>query len=128
MRLNQITLPVLDIPVSILFYTKLGLELIVHTHDGYARFLCPNGQATLSIQKVDTLPTGSRTTIYFEREDLDAYVKTLEAKGISFIHPPIDQPWLWREAKLLDPDNNPIKIYKAEENRINPPWRFKKPT
>ncbi|MEP0481508.1 MAG: VOC family protein, partial [Nonlabens sp.] len=33
MNLNQITIPVLDIPKSIAFYESLGLNLIVHTHD-----------------------------------------------------------------------------------------------
>ena len=42
---------------------------------------------------------------------------------MTFDHLPKDQKWLWRESKLSDPDGNPIIIYKAEENRLYPPWR-----
>jgi catechol 2,3-dioxygenase-like lactoylglutathione lyase family enzyme len=43
MNLNQVTIPSKDVKKAIEFYEKLGLELIVHTHDHYARFLCPKG-------------------------------------------------------------------------------------
>jgi len=125
MKLNQVTIPVKDVIKSIPFYQALGLKLIVHTHDRYARFECsPNG-STLSLHKVDSIENGERAIIYFEREDLDEYVNDLVNKGIVFDHLPKDQRWLWREAKLYDPDGNPIIIYHAGENRINPPWRIK---
>ncbi|MDF1698450.1 MAG: VOC family protein [Saprospiraceae bacterium] len=125
MNLNQVTIPVLNVVSSIPFYQALGLKLIVHTHDKYARFECsPNG-STLSLHQVDVLSEGPRVTIYFERDDLDDYVKQLVAKGIEFEQMPTDQRYLWREAKLYDLDSNPIIIYKAGENRINPPWKIK---
>ena len=124
MNLNQVTIPVRNVVNSIPFYQKLGLKLIVHTHDKYARFECsPNG-STLSLHEVQNLPEGDRTTIYFERDDLDLYVEKLLNQGLIFEHMPVDQPWLWREAKLFDPDNHPIIIYKAGKNRIDPPWKY----
>lgn len=124
MNLNQVTIPVSNVAQSIPFYQSLGLKLIVHSHDRYARFECsPNG-TTLSLHKVDHIATGDKTIIYFEREDIDDFVKTLLQKGIQFEHLPKDQSWLWREAKLYDPDKNPIIIYFAGNNRINPPWKL----
>ena len=124
MNLNQVTLPVKSVSKSIPFYQSLGLKLIVHTHDKYARFECsPNG-STLSLHEVGILPDGDRAVIYFEREDLDEYVEKLLHRGLKFDYLPIDQPWLWREAKLHDPDDNPIIIYKAGKNRIDPPWKY----
>ena len=38
--LNQVTLGVTDVDEAIGFYQALGLALIVHTHDAYARFEC----------------------------------------------------------------------------------------
>jgi hypothetical protein len=35
----------------------------------------------------------------------------------------MDQPWLWREAHLNDPDGNPIVLYFAGAIRLNPPWK-----
>ena len=125
MRLNQITIPVLNIPKAIAFYQQLGLQLIVHTHDKYARLMCPDGQATFSLHLVDTLPSGKGIVVYFECDDLDAKVTELQNKGIEFEQPPIDQSWLWREAHLRDLDNNQIILYYAGENRLNPPWRIK---
>lgn len=125
MNLNQVTIPVSDVLRSIPFYQTLGLKLIVHTHDRYARFECsPNG-TTLSLHKVNEMADGEKVVVYFEREDLDDYVSMLVEKGVKFEHLPMDQTWLWREAKLHDPDGNPIIIYHAGENRINPPWRIK---
>ena len=55
MNLNQVTIPVSDVLKSIPFYQSLGLKLIVHTHDSYARFECtPNG-STLSLHKVEEI-------------------------------------------------------------------------
>ncbi len=63
------------------------------------------------------------TVVYFECEDLDATVARLEAAGIAFTSAPADQPWLWREARLADPDGNPICLFHAGRNRLDPPWR-----
>jgi catechol 2,3-dioxygenase-like lactoylglutathione lyase family enzyme len=47
MNLNQITLPVLNVQKAIAFYESLGLILIVKSLPHYARFLVPDGMATL---------------------------------------------------------------------------------
>ncbi|MFM2400178.1 MAG: hypothetical protein RL341_2335 [Pseudomonadota bacterium] len=120
MNLNQATVAVSNIPRSIDFYLTLGLRLIVRSDD-YARFECANG-ATFSIHRMQSV-TPSQTVLYFEREDLDAYVRHLSNSGIVFESDPQDMVWLWREARLRDPDGNPICLYFAGENRLNPPWR-----
>ncbi|MEQ8629811.1 VOC family protein [Ekhidna sp.] len=125
MNLNQVTVPSLDVPKSIAFYEKLGLKLIVHTHDKYARFECPDGDSTFSIHEVSKLSTGEAPVIYFECENLDKHVKHLQAKGIAFQELPNDKDWLWREAHLYDPYGNHLILYKAANNRKNPPWRKK---
>ncbi len=125
MRLNQITIPSLNVPKAIKFYEQLGLKLIVHTHDAYARLELPEGDATFSIHQVESLPTGPGVVIYFEIEKLDEYVNKLRAIGITFEHLPKDQTWLWREARLKDLDGNSLILYHAGENRKNPPWRLK---
>jgi catechol 2,3-dioxygenase-like lactoylglutathione lyase family enzyme len=125
MNLNQITVPVLDVERSILFYQKLGLILIVKALLDYARFLCEKGQATFSLHRVNKPANEPGTWIYFEVEELDDYVNTLIAKGFNFEEMPNDKPWLWRESRLKDPDNNQLIFYYAGENRINPPWKIK---
>jgi catechol 2,3-dioxygenase-like lactoylglutathione lyase family enzyme len=126
LNLNQITIPVLSVPKSIEFYKALGLKLIVHTHDDYARFECAAGDVTLSLARVDSLPTGTGIHVYFEVENVDATVKELEESlGKEMVtEQPGDKTWLWREARLKDLDGNVIIIYHAGENRKNPPWRI----
>tara|TARA_R100000935_G_scaffold13736_5_gene27680 strand:- start:107329 stop:107706 length:378 start_codon:yes stop_codon:yes gene_type:complete len=125
MNLNQVTIPSLDVPRAIQFYQKLGLKLIVHTHDAYARFECVDGDATFSIHQVDRMPEGQTAIIYFEVETIAEKVAVLKKKGITFDTEITKQSWGWTEAKLKDPDGNPIIIYHAGKNRKNPPWRLK---
>ena len=125
MNLNQITIPSVNVPISIDFYKKLGLRLIVHTHDGYARFECPEGDTTFSIHKVEELVKGPGVCIYFEVDHVLETVVELQQKGIVFDQMPKDESWLWTEAKLKDPDENQIIIFHGGENRKNPPWRIK---
>jgi catechol 2,3-dioxygenase-like lactoylglutathione lyase family enzyme len=122
-RLNQVTLAVSDLERSVNYYRRLGLRQIVADGD-YARFACPDGESTLSLERTDTVPS-SATTVYFECEDLDATVSRLRESGLRFEHGPIDQLWLWREARLRDPDGNRLCLFHAGTNRLNPPWRLR---
>ena len=124
MNLNQITVPSLDVEQSITFYKKLGLRLIVEALPHYARFECVEGDATFSIHQVDALPDKEGVYVYFETEKLDEEVHRLIEEGIQFDQLPTDQKWLWREARLKDPDHNQIILYFAGDNRKNPPWRI----
>ncbi|TDH28564.1 VOC family protein [Segetibacter sp. 3557_3] len=124
MNLNQVTISVTDVERSIRFYQMLGLEMIVEALPHYARFIC-DGDATFSLHKVGKPPDGSATWVYFELDDLDLFVQSLLSKGVRFEELPNDKPWLWREARLRDPDDNIIILYHAGENRRNPPWRLK---
>ena len=124
MNLNQVTVPSLNVENAILFYVKLGLKLIVKSLPNYARFECPDGNATFSIHLTETLPQGDGVYVYFECEDLDAHVASLKENGIQFEKEPTDERWLWREARLKDPDGNQLILYYGGENRLNPPWRI----
>lgn len=124
MNLNQITVPSLNLSVAVPFYQTLGLRLIVEALPHYARFECPDGNATFSIHLTDSLPKGEGVLVYFECANLDEKVIELKSKGVSFDQDPIDQRWLWREARLKDPDGNRLILFYAGENRQNPPWRI----
>ncbi len=123
MNLNQITISSSNLEKSIPFYQTLGLRLIVKTFH-YARFECPDGKSTFSIQHVEQLSTKSGVHIYFECDNLDQYVDELISKGIEFDEMPNDKKWLWREAHLKDIDGNHLILYYAGNNRLNPPWKL----
>ncbi|WP_297696075.1 VOC family protein [uncultured Eudoraea sp.] len=124
MNLNQITVPSRDLEISIPFYEKLGLKLIVKALPHYARFECPDGDATFSIHQTEQLPSSEGIYVYFECQELDKYVEDLVSKGIEFDELPNDKPWLWREARLKDLDGNQIILYYGGVNRKDPPWKI----
>lgn len=124
MNLNQITVPSLDLTKSIPFYEKLGLKLIVKALPHYARFECPDGDSTFSIHQCEQLPTGDGIYVYFESENLDKEVERLQSEGVLFDETAEDRTWLWREARLKDPDGNQIILFFGGDNRKNPPWRI----
>jgi catechol 2,3-dioxygenase-like lactoylglutathione lyase family enzyme len=122
-RLNQVTVGAVDLGTSERFYKVLGLHLIVKD-DHYLRFECPDGGSTFSIELVESVPQEEQVTIYFESEDLDGLCDRLIAEGVSLDRKPQDMPWLWREARLTDPDGHHLCLFRAGENRQNPPWRI----
>jgi hydroxymethylpyrimidine/phosphomethylpyrimidine kinase len=110
-RLNQITVTGTEYARSVDFYRRLGA-----------------GGVTLSVQIDPDERIIATTAIYFECDDLDERVEQLARSGLTFEHGPRNQPWMWREARLRDPDGNIIFFYKAGENRRFPPWRMADPS
>ncbi|RST30774.1 bifunctional hydroxymethylpyrimidine kinase/phosphomethylpyrimidine kinase [Sphingomonas ginkgonis] len=121
-RLNQVTVTVRDYDRSVGFYRRLGLRQIVDSKDNYARFETAGG-GTFSLQVDPEEEVRATTAVYFECDDLDERVEALARAGVAFEHGPRGQPWMWREARLRDPDGNIIFLYHAGENRRFPPWR-----
>jgi len=125
MNLNQVTLPATNVERSADFYRALGFTQIVTNLPSYARFECPDGEATFSLHRVASVAPDSGVAVYFECQDLDATCSALAERGIKFDSPPTDQSWLWREAYLRDPDGNVLCLYHAGANRRHPPWRLR---
>lgn len=123
MNLNQVTIYT-DKPVeTVEFFLKLGLLLIVDSLPRYARLECPDGDSTLSVNEYQEHTPLNNIVLYFECDDLDAEVRRLKELGLEFDEDPIDRPWLWRQAYLMDPNGNKICLFHAGGNRKNPPWR-----
>ena len=126
-RLNQVTVTGTNYERSVEFYRRLGLRQIVDNPPDYARFETAGG-ATLSVQIDPEEKIIATTAIYLECDDLDDRVEQLARGGLAFEHGPRNQPWMWREARLRDPDGNIIFLYKAGEARRFPPWRIDQST
>ncbi len=125
MQMNHITIAVAELERSIIFYERLGLQIIVHSPPRYARFYVPENDATFSLEVMSSVGPGSDTIhIYFECRDIDATHENLIAAGFCFMQPPTDMPYLWREARLVDPDGHVLRLFSAGNNRLNPPWRL----
>jgi len=122
-RLNQVTVTGTNYERSVEFYRRLGLKQIIDNPPDYARFETAGG-ATFSVQIDPEEKIIATTAVYLECDDLDERVERLAREGLPFEHGPRNQPWMWREARLRDPDGNIIFLYKAGEARRFPPWRM----
>jgi catechol 2,3-dioxygenase-like lactoylglutathione lyase family enzyme len=133
MNLNQVTIYSARPVETVEFFEKLGLIRIVDSLPRYARLECPDGESTLSVnidpEVAETRPVGSVSSstivLYFECDDLDSEVERLKSLGLEFDEDPADRDWLWRQAYLRDPNGNKICLFRAGQNRKNPPWRVK---
>ncbi len=123
MNLNQVTIFSEKSVETVEFFEKLGLKRIVDSLPRYARLECPDGETTLSVNIADEITVTNNIVLYFECENLDEEVARLKSLGLEFTQDPTDQPWLWRQAYLLDPNGNKICLFRAGQNRKNPPWR-----
>lgn len=128
MRLSHVTLMVRDIPRSRAFYLSLGFELIVgESH--YCRFLtATGGDETLSIEHHagELAPAAQLGLEFPTREALDAYVTSLPERGVTVAEGPIDRDWLWRDARVFDPDGHEWMLFHAGKNKLDPPWRVRR--
>ncbi|MFZ1700575.1 MAG: VOC family protein [Pyrinomonadaceae bacterium] len=124
MNLNQVTIYSEKPVETVEFFEKLGLVRIVDSLPRYARLECPVGDATLSVHIADEAISTNNIVLYFECEDLDERVTELKSLGLTFDEDPTDRDWLWRQSYLTDPNGNRICLFRAGENRKNPPWRI----
>ncbi len=125
MTLNQITIYSNQVQKSIQFYTDLGLELIVDSAPRYVRFICPDQSTTFSIHEKAEATISPDIVLYFECDNVDEEVARLKRLNYEFEREVTDQPWMWREALLKDPNGNSIILYHAGDMRVNPPWKVK---
>lgn len=127
-RLNQITLGAKDMAASVLFYQSLGLTRIVDSAPRYVRFEFPDppggGEpATLSLHGVEEnwQPPQDWPLIYFELDDLQTFIKE---RKLTPLAPPEMKSYAWREADILDPSGNRIRLFTAGKARRFPDWRI----
>ena len=120
MNLNHISIPAHNMEDSKAFYRKLGLRQIVDSPPNYSRFLCPDGEHTLSVELVEEFTDAQHAVIYFECDDLDGMVASLKQNATAFESELSDQPWGWREAYLRDPSGILLCLYHAGTRRVQP--------
>lgn len=112
MRLNHVTIAVSELERSIAFYESLGLSVIVHSPPRYARLVLPQDQATFSLEVMPGVrPETASVHLYFECDSVDETYDALVNTGVSFSQQPTDMSYLWREARLIDPDGYDVDCF-----------------
>lgn len=108
-------LVVTDIDKSVEFYNKvLGLRVIA---DFGANKTLTGG---LSLQTAETYKEfiendnitfgGNSFEIYFEEDDFDRFLDSLENCGIEYVHPVKEHSWGQRAVRFYDPDRHIIEV------------------
>ena len=65
--------------------------------------------------------------LYFECDAVDETVAALKTNGVAFDEDPTDIPYLWRMARLRDPDGHELRLYSEPGDiRLNPPWKIQR--
>lgn len=116
-KVNANVLFVQDLNRSMTFYRDtLGLEVVFSDDVSFAfrmegqdfALVHVSAGAEMLNEEVFSLQhaAGHRVMLCADVEDVDAAYKTLSAKGVTFIKPPIDQPWGWRTAYFADTEGN----------------------
>ena len=115
MKLKNPMLVVTDIDRSVEFYNKvLGLRVVA---DFGANKTLTGG---LSLQTAETYKEfiendnitfgGNSFEIYFEEDDFDRFLDSLENCGIEYVHPVKEHSWGQRAVRFYDPDRHIIEV------------------
>lgn len=120
---NHAMIYVRDLGRALEFYRDvLGLKVlsVFEGGPGYARLRAPSGPGTIALHGTmgEPIAEGSTIRLYFEVKPLDAFCKSLVARGVKIRKMPAQMPWGWRHAYLDDPDGHEVSLYWAGEKRL----------
>ena len=123
-RLNQVTVTGTNYERSVEFYRRLGLKQIVDNPTPIMRGSKPPAARPSRSRSTPKRRSSRRPRSISNATTSTSGSSSWRAAGSPFEHGPRNQPWMWREARLRDPDGNIIFLYKAGEARRFPPWRM----
>ena len=118
-KLVSSVLFVKDIAVSRTFYEKMLDQKVIMDHGPNVGF--ESGFAIWQAEHAGQIIFGdhgnphagveaARSELYFETTALDEAFQRLQAAGVDFIHPMVEQPWLQRVFRFYDPDRHIIEL------------------
>ena len=117
---SHLRLIVADLEAAIAFYRGvLDAEPVVRVPGIYAEFDTPGARLALvsdaTMGAVVGRPSpraGDAVVVCLRVDDVDAAAKRLEARGMTFVREPHDQPsWVQRVAHLRDPAGNLVELW-----------------
>lgn len=120
-RLDALGITAADLPASLAFYRRLGLEFTAFG-EGHHEASMPSG-FRLMIDDVATIESfstyeastgGRNVALAFGCDtpaEVDAAFAAVTEGGAAVKAEPFDAPWGQRYATVFDPDQNPVDIY-----------------
>lgn len=127
MKYQSTLIAVTDMARSLEFYKEvLGQEVLLD-YGGNVTLTCGIALQDIAGWKQflgteDVRFRGRDGELYFEEDDMDSFLKTLEGRKIEYVHPLAVQPWGQRCVRFYDPDGHIIEV---GENMVAVTKRFR---
>ncbi|KLK87660.1 glyoxalase [Methanoculleus sediminis] len=114
-----------DVEVSRAFYEEVLDQRVLHDlgenvifEGGFAIHLRSHFSDLIGVAESDIVP-GKNAELYFEEDDLDAFMERLEGTdSVNYVHGPIEQPWGQRAVRFYDPDTHIIEVGEPMESVV----------
>ena len=113
-----------DVGVSRAFYEGVLGQSVGHDlgenvafEGGFAIHLRSHFASLIGVDEGDITVRSKNTELYFEEDDLDAFLERLNHTGsIEYVHGLVEQPWGQRAVRLYDPDGHIVEVGEPMEN------------
>ena len=124
-RLEGLTLTVSNVERSVQFYAgTLGLEVAYQSLPAFA--LVKLGGVSIGLHSIDeaakegVAPISKQSAfgvhVEFTTDNLDGLYEELQSKGVNFVAPPHDEPWV-RSMTAVDPDGHSIEFAQGRRGK-----------
>lgn len=114
-----------DIEISRAFYeTVLGQKVLhdlgenISFEGGFAIHLRSHFSNLIGVDESEILEGPKNAELYFEEDDLDAFLGRLATLDINYVHELREQPWGQRVVRFYDPDLHIIEVGEPMESVV----------
>jgi catechol 2,3-dioxygenase-like lactoylglutathione lyase family enzyme len=114
-----------DIEISRAFYeTVLGQKVLhdlgenISFEGGFAIHLRSHFSNLIGVDESEILEGPKNAELYFEEDDLDAFLGRLATLDLNYVHELREQPWGQRVVRFYDPDLHIIEVGEPLESVV----------
>jgi catechol 2,3-dioxygenase-like lactoylglutathione lyase family enzyme len=114
-----------DIEISRAFYeTVLGQKVLhdlgenISFEGGFAIHLRSHFSNLIGVDESEILEGPKNAELYFEEDDLDAFLGRLATLDLNYVHELREQPWGQRVVRFYDPDLHIIEVGEPMESVV----------
>ncbi|MDV2481996.1 glyoxalase/bleomycin resistance/dioxygenase family protein [Methanoculleus sp. Wushi-C6] len=112
-----------EIGVSRAFYeTVLGQKVLydlgenVFFEGGFAIHLRSHFSGLIGVDESEIVEGPKNAELYFEEDDLDAFLERPESVDLDYVHELREQPWEQRVVRFYDPDQHIVEVGEPMES------------
>jgi len=84
----------------------------------FAIHLKPHFAGLIGMREAELMEKPNNAELYFEEDNLEAFMQTLKGRDIDFLHEVREQPWGQRVTRFYDPDGHIIEVGESMESVV----------